>query len=107
MLDALLAAGADIAARVTDTSGHNAVIARMSTLTNREGQTVLFAAGMQNWNSVVQYLVAKGADITALDANGKSVLDAVKGQAGGRADRPVSPETIALIESLMAEAQGQ
>jgi ankyrin repeat protein len=105
VLDALLAAGADIDARVADTSSHNAVIARMSTLTNREGQTVLFAAAMQNWNSVVTWLVEHGADITAVDANGKSVLDAVKGQAGGRADRPVSQETIALVEELLAQAR--
>jgi uncharacterized protein len=105
VLDALLAAGADIDARVADTSSHNAVIARMSTLTNREGQTVLFAAAMQNWNSVVTWLVEHGADITTVDANGKTVLDAVKGQAGGRADRPVSQETIALVEELLAQAQ--
>lgn len=106
VLEVLLAAGADINAKVADTSSHNAVIARMSTMTNREGHNVVFAAAMQNWNSVVKYLVEeKGADITLLDANGKSVLDAVKGQAGGRADRPVSQETIALVESLLAAAK--
>jgi hypothetical protein len=106
VLDVLLAAGADINATVKDTTGHNAVIARMSTMTNREGHNVVFAAAMQNWNDVVKYLVEeKGADITVLDANGKSVLDAVKGQAGGRADRPVSQETVALVESLLAAAQ--
>ncbi len=105
VLDVLLAAGADIDAKVTDTTSHNAIIARMSTMTNREGHNVLFAAAMQNWNDVVTYLVEKGADLTLLDANGKSLLDAVKGQAGGRADRPVSQETIALVESLLAQAQ--
>lgn len=75
-------------------------------MTNREGHNVVFAAAMQNWNDVVRYLVeAKGADITLRDANGKSVLDAVKGEAGGRADRPVSQETIALAESLLAQKQ--
>lgn len=106
VLDVLLAAGADINATVKDTTGHNAVIARMSTMTDREGHNVVFAAAMQNWNDVVKYLVQeKGADITVRDANGKSVLDAVKGQAGGRADRPVSQDTIALVESLLAAAQ--
>jgi uncharacterized protein len=106
VLEVLLGAGADLNATVKDTTGHNAVIARMSTLTNREGQNVVFAAAMQNWNEVLKYLVEeKGADITLLDANGKSVLDAVKGQAGGRADRPVSQETIALVESLLTAAQ--
>ncbi len=107
VLEVLLAAGADIDAKVANTSSHNAVIARMSTMTDREGHNVVFAAAMQNWNSVVEYLVQKGADITALDAHGKSVLDAVKGQAGGRADRPVSQETIALVEKLLAEAQAR
>lgn len=106
VLEVLLAAGADIEATVRDTTSHNAVIARMSTMTNREGHNVVFAAAMQNWNDVVKYLVEeKGADITLRDANGKSVLDAVKGEAGGRADRPVSQETIALVESLLAQAQ--
>ena len=106
VLEVLLAAGADINATVKDTTSHNAVIARMSTMTNREGHNVVFAAAMQNWNDVVKYLVEeKGADISLLDANGKSVLDAVKGQAGGRADRPVSQETIALVEELLAKAQ--
>ncbi len=105
VLEVLLAAGADIDAKVIDTTSHNAVIARMSTMTAREGHNVLFAAAMQNWNDVVKYLVAQGADLALLDANGKSLLDAVKGQAGGRADRPVSQETIALVESLLAEAQ--
>ncbi|MEY4641439.1 MAG: hypothetical protein RLZZ227_1433 [Pseudomonadota bacterium] len=105
VLEALLAAGADIDARVADTSSHNAVIARMSTLTEREGQTVLFAAAMQNWNSVVSWLVEYGADPAAVDAKGKTLLEAVKGQAGGRADRPVSPETIALVETLLAQAE--
>jgi ankyrin repeat protein len=104
VLEVLLAAGADIDATVADTTSHNAVIARMSTMTAREGHNVLFAAAMQNWNDVVTYLVEQGADLTVLDANGKSLLDAVKGQAGGRADRPVSPETIALVESLLADA---
>ncbi len=105
VLDVLLAAGADITAKVADTTSHNAWIARMSTMTSREGHTVLFAAAMQNWNSVVTYLVEKGADLTVLDANGKSLLDAVKGQAGGRLDRAVSQETIALVESLLAKPQ--
>lgn len=73
-------------------------------MTNREGHNVVFAAAMQNWNDVLRYLAEeKGADITLRDASGKSVLDAVKGEAGGRADRPVSQETIALVESLPAQ----
>jgi len=103
VLEVLLAAGADIHARITDTTSHNAWIARMSTMTDREGHNVLFAAAMQNWNSVVEYLVAQGADLSVRDSNGKSLLDAVKGQAGGRNDRPVSQETVALVEKLMDE----
>jgi len=104
VLQALLDAGADLHAKVTDTTSHNAWIARMSTMTDREGHNVLFAAAMQNWNSVVEYLVAQGADLSVRDSKGKSLLDAVKGQAGGRNDRPVSQETVALVERLMVEA---
>lgn len=100
VLEVLLNAGADINARVTDTSSHNAVIARMSTMTDREGQTVVFAAAMQGWEEALTYLLERGADLQALDANGKNVLEAAKGNAGGRVDRPVDSEMVALLEAL-------
>ncbi len=40
----LIAAGADVNARVTDTSGHTARIARPSAVTDRQGQTAIYGA---------------------------------------------------------------
>ena len=101
-LELLLAAGADINRRVADTNSHTARIARMSTMTNRQGQTPVFAATKQNWIGVVKWLIDHGADIHAVDDQGKTLLDAaVANNAGGRADRPQNPEMIAMIESLL------
>src|SRR6185369_2478964 len=43
VLDVLLAAGANINARVEDTGGRTARIARTSSMTGRQGQTALFS----------------------------------------------------------------
>jgi ankyrin repeat protein len=64
MLDVLLKAGANINARVTDTSGHTAIIARPSAMTNRQGQTAIYGAINWGWPRVVQYLLEHGADVT-------------------------------------------
>ena len=103
-LEVLLAAGADINRRVTDTSSHTARIARMSTMTDRAGQTPIFAAVKQNWISVVNWLVEHGADVTAVDDRGKTIVDAATANAaGGRADRPQSAEMIALAKALLGQ----
>lgn len=101
-LEVLLAAGADINRPILDTSSHTARIARMSTMTERQGQTPIFAATKQNWTTVVQWLLDHDADIHAVDANGKTVLDAaIANNAGGRADRPQSEAMIAMIRELL------
>src|SRR5690606_26079148 len=60
-LEVLLEAGADINARVTDTSSWTARIARPSTMTDLEGQTAIFAAAGWGWTDVVRYLIDHGA----------------------------------------------
>jgi ankyrin repeat protein len=70
------------------------------------GQTAIFGAATQGWNSVVQLLAEHGADLQHKDINGKTPHDAAMGQAGlfGRGsggDQHV--ETAALIEKLIAE----
>ena len=103
VLQVLLEAGADINRRVSDTTSHNARIARMSTMTNRQGQTPIFAATKQNWMTVVSWLVDHGADIHALDDQGKNLLDAATANnAGGRADRLESEAMIAMVKNLLA-----
>lgn len=94
----LLATGADINARITDTSGHTARIARRSSMTNRQGQTALYGAARQGWIEVARYLLDHGADINVMDDLGKSPLDAAMGNAGGRLDRPID-EMVELFKS--------
>lgn len=103
-LEVLLAAGADINRRIEDTQSHNARIARMSTMTNRDGQTPIFGAVKQNWPTVVDWLVAHGADVTVVDARGKNIVDAATAnEAGGRADRPVDNAMIENARALLAQ----
>ncbi len=95
---ALLAAGADIHARVTDISSRTARIARPSTMTDREGQTALYGALKFGWTKVVQYLIDQGAEVDIVDALGQSPLDAALGRIGGR-DNTVSEEAAAIIRA--------
>ena len=88
-LPLLLKAGADVNARVTDTSSHTALIARPSSMTNRQGQTALFGAVNWGWSRVVKYLLDNGARTDITDAAGKTLQDAMKGNAGGRDFRAV------------------
>jgi ankyrin repeat protein len=94
----LLAAGADINARVTDTSSHSAVIARPSSMTNKQGQTAIFGTINWGWTRVAQFLIENGARLDIKDAAGKTVLDALKGGAGGRELR-ASEEMARLIKA--------
>lgn len=60
-MEILLRAGANVNARVTDTTILTARIARSSTMTNREGQTVLFFAAQSGRAAVVRFLLDHGA----------------------------------------------
>jgi ankyrin repeat protein len=97
-LDVLLAAGADVNARVTDIDSRTARIARISTMTERNGQTALFGAVKFGWARVVEYLLAHGAKADVVDALGKTPLNAALGQTGGR-DNTVSEEIAALLRA--------
>jgi len=94
-LDVLLGAGADIHARVTDTTSRTARIARPSTMTDREGQTALYGAIRFGWERVVQYLIERGAEVDIVDALGRSPVDQALGRVGGRGD--VVSERVAEI----------
>jgi ankyrin repeat protein len=83
-LDLLLQAGADINARITDTSSYTARIARRSSMTDRQGQTALFAAAQSTRADVVRYLLEHGAKIDVVDDMGRTPLDAASGNGGGR-----------------------
>jgi ankyrin repeat protein len=97
-LDLLLAAGADINARVTDIHSRTARIARISSMTEREGQTALYGAIKFGWTRVVEYLIEHGAKVDIVDALGKSPLDAATGNIGGR-DNTVSEDIAEMLRN--------
>ena len=106
VIDMLLKAGADVNARITDTSSHTAIIARPNSMTDRQGQTALYGAVGNNWTRVAQYLLEHGARTDIKDARGKTLLDALAANAGGRdtpADRPEAApeEMVKLIKGVM------
>lgn len=101
VLPLLLAAGADVNARIDDTSSHTAVIARPSSMTNRQGQTAIFGSINWSWTRVAKYLLDNGARVDVTDAAGKTVLDALEGKAGGR-DFRASDDMSALIKAAVA-----
>ena len=104
VLPLLVKAGADVNARVSDTSSHTALIARPSSMTNRQGQTAIFGAINWGWTRVAKFLLDSGARLDVKDAAGKTVMDALSGNAGGR-DFRASEELAKLIkESLHAQA---
>jgi ankyrin repeat protein len=59
-------------------------------------ETALHGAAQRGFNAFVEFLVENGADLYAQDATGRTPLDVVK------ASREPMPETVALLERLMA-----
>lgn len=74
-------------------------------LPENNGQTPVFGAATQGWNSVVQLLAERGADLAHKDKSGATPLDAAMGRAGviARSAGEQHLETAALIEKLLAE----
>jgi hypothetical protein len=99
-LEILLAAGADINAAVTDTKSRTARIARLSSMTDRLGQTALHSAAGRGWAVVVAFLLEHGADAGSKDALGRSALDLATTPVGGRA----VPNSEAIAEMLRQRA---
>jgi ankyrin repeat protein len=95
-LEILLAADADIDATVTDTTSRTARIARLSSMTDRAGQTALHSAAGRGWPAVVAFLLEHGADAGIKDALGRSALDLATTPVGGR---PV-PNSDAIAQML-------
>jgi uncharacterized protein len=94
-LEILLAAGADINARVTDTQSRTARIARPTAITDRDGQTALYSAAGRGWGRVASFLVEHGAAVDIVDAQGRSPLDEALGLVGGQ---PIpGAETVAEV----------
>jgi uncharacterized protein len=98
VIELLLKAGADVNAGITDTSSRTAVIARPSSMTDRQGQTALYGAIGQNWTRVAKLLIDSGARLDVKDAAGKTPQDALAARAGGR-DTPSNEQMVTLIRS--------
>ena len=121
MMRLLLDAGADINARmvteprpvVPEGAAYRAVAAagrggRSSQVPSALAvphQTALHGAAERGFTAFVKFLAENGAGIQGKDANGRTPLDLAKGVGvpGVRqATREPFPETVALLESLMA-----
>jgi ankyrin repeat protein len=74
-LEILLAAGADVNAAITDLQSRTARIARINSMTDRQGQTALHSAAGRGWAEVVAYLLEHGANPGVKDGLGRTALD--------------------------------
>ena len=112
-IDLLLAAGADINYRITDSRTHTAKLMAYVAGRDQEGRTALFAAAEQGQDRLVKHLLERGADASIRDAAGKTALDiaraapaAAGGAAGGRegAAAAAAASRAATITALEAAA---
>jgi hypothetical protein len=108
VIDLLLAHGANINARVTDSHTHTAKLVAYVQGRDHEGQTPLFAAAEAGWDKVTKELLDHGADAHIRDASGKLALDYAKappavgpGVAPIRGDSSSRAATVALLAALV------
>ncbi len=69
-------------------------------------QTAMHGAAMRGFNHVIEFLAANGAALEPVDANGRTPLDLARGDYTENFRSEVAeplPETIALLERLIAE----
>ena len=103
LIDLFLAAGADINAKITDDSSRTANVGRQpNAVTERKGQTALYGAAKNGWASVVEHLLANGADPNVTDALGKTPVDAALGRITGR-NNVVSEDLAARLRLARGE----
>ena len=108
-IDLLLAAGADINARVTDSHTRTAKLDAYIQGRDNEGRTALFAAADLGWDQVVAHLLKNGADPAVVDANGQTALDVAMAPVTGGAGPGTPPsedgrrKIVELLNPLVAE----
>ncbi len=116
-IDLLLAAGANVNARVVNSHTHTAKLVAYVTGRDHEGQTALFAAAEEGWNKVVKDLLDHGADPGFRDDDGKTALDYARhpprvfrgpaaAQVAGRSETESRAATVALLEAALAKTTG-
>ena len=98
-MEILRTAGADVNARITDTTSLTARIARPNTLTGRQGQSTLFFAAEAGRMEVVRYLLDHGAKVDVVDDMGRTAIDVAEGNRGDRVEAH-SREIVALLRSI-------
>jgi ankyrin repeat protein len=103
-IDLLLAAGADVNARITDSRTNTAKLSSYIQGRDQEGRTALFGAAEGARERVVQHLLSRGADPTVKDATGKTVLDAARNPppSGPAGSGPTGAAAAALAASREA-----
>jgi len=101
-LEILLAAGADVNARITDVTSRTARMGRSSTLPEQGGQSALFGAVQWAWPRVVQYLIDHGAQVAIEDDRGVSPLDGATGRKGIKDNRP-SPAVAKILQTALGQ----
>ncbi len=111
-IDLLLAAGANINARVTNSHTYTAKLVAYVQGRDHEGQTALFAAAEAGWDRVVKHLLDRGADPMVRDERGMLALDYARhpppvfggpqaARAGGRAAAASRAATVAILEAAV------
>jgi ankyrin repeat protein len=97
-MEILRRAGADVNARITDTTSLTARIARANTLTDRQGQTTLFLAAETGRTEVVRYLLEHGAKTDVADDKGRTAIDVAQGSGRGPGEAR-SKEIVGLLQN--------
>ena len=67
------------------------------------GYTPLHYASVRGGNDLIEYLVAKGADVSAISRLGQSTADMARGGRAGYFSRPSYPGTVDLLVGLGSE----
>ncbi len=99
-LEVLVAAGADVNAMITDTTSYTADWPRHASISNRQGQTAIFAPGKWGWMKVAKFLVEHGARVDVVDFYGKTPMDSAMAQAGGEQEEQY-PELAEYLRSRL------
>ena len=66
------------------------------------GYVPLHYASVRGGNDLIEHLVSKGADLSAVSRLGQSVADLPRGGNGGYFNRPAYPETVELLQRMGA-----